>query len=118
MAKVVGVGAADAAAALRRVHELAALRRWSSGIMAAGEVERGAGDVRVDVHAAGEDDHAGRVDGAAALDVGDDAAVGDADVLDHAVDAVGGVVDLAAGDPQHELSGQYSSPTSPSESEG
>ena len=61
-----------------------------------GEVERGAGDVGVDIHAAGEDDHAGRVDHAAALDLGDDAAVRDADVLDHAVDAVRGIVDLAA----------------------
>ena len=74
-----------------------AAARWFSGVMAAGEIEGGAGDVGVDVHAAGEDDHAGRVDGAAAFDVGDDAAIGDADVLDDAVDVVGGIVDFAAG---------------------
>ena len=74
MAKVVGV---DPPMPPRRtgVRTNGALRRWSSGIMAAGEVEGGAGDVRVNVHAAGEDDHAGGVDGAAALDVGDDPAV-------------------------------------------
>ena len=35
---------------------------------------------------------------------GDDPAVRDADVLDHAVDAVGGVVDFPARDPQHGVS--------------
>ena len=70
----------------------------------AGEVEGGPGDVGVDIHPAGEDDHARGVDGAAALDVGDDAAVADADVLDDAVDAVGGVVDFAAGDAKHGVS--------------
>ena len=60
-AKVVGVVPADAAAALRRVEErprLAVVLRDQP----AGEVERRAGDVRVDIDAAGEDDHAGRVD--------------------------------------------------------
>src|SRR5262249_55263944 len=52
-----------------------------------GEVEGRAGDVGVDVDAARKDHAARRVDGTAALDVGDDAAVADADVPDLAVDA-------------------------------
>ena len=67
----------------------------------AGEVNGGARDVRMNIHAAGEYDHAGRVDGASALDIGDDPAVRDADVLDYAVDAVGRIVDFAAGYPKH-----------------
>ena len=58
--------------------------------MARAKLRAAAGDVRVNVDAAGEDDHARGVDRAAAVDVGDDPAVGDADVLDLAVDAVGG----------------------------
>ncbi len=95
-----GGGAADAAAADggadRRVVAAVVLRDHG-----AGEVQGGAGDVRVDIDAAGEDDHAGGVDGAAALDLRDDAAVRDADVADLAVDAVGGVVNPPVCDPQH-----------------
>ena len=95
-----GRDAAEPGATVRRVHERQrpphVFRRQP-----AGEVERGAGDVRVDVDAAGKDDHPGRVDRAPAFDVGDDAAVGDADVLDDAVDAVRRIVDLAAGNPKH-----------------
>ena len=103
MANVVGVGPPMPRAALRRAEECRGLAVILRGHRA-GEVERGAGDVRVDIDAAGKDDHAGRVDRAAALDVGDDPAVGDADVLDHAVDAVGGIVDFPAGDSQHGVS--------------
>ena len=71
------------------------------GNKAAREVERAAGDVRVDIDAAGEDDHAGGVNDATAIDVGNDLAVVDADVLDDAVDIVGGIVDFAAGDAKH-----------------
>jgi hypothetical protein len=66
-----------------------------------GEVEGRAGNVGVDVHSAGEDDHPGRVERPAALHGGDDFAIADADVPDFAVDAVGRVVHLPAGDPQH-----------------
>ena len=97
--------AADAGAQLRRVHELpgdALIFRNE----AAGEIERAAGHVRVNVHPTGEDHHAGRVDcaDAAAVRVGDDAAVvGDADVLHDAVDAVGRIVDFSARYPDHAL---------------
>src|SRR5579875_2796420 len=60
------------------------------------EVERSAGNVRMHVHAAGENHHAGCVDSATALDTGHDTAAGDADVADFAVDIVGGIVDFAA----------------------
>ena len=56
---------ADAGAAQRRVQERVGLAMVFRG-HGAGEVDGGAGDVGVDVHAAGEDDHAGRVDRAAA----------------------------------------------------
>src|SRR3989442_1382567 len=79
----------DAGAGVGGVHELArgalVLRRHR-----AGEVEGAAGNVRVDVNAAGEDDHTGGVDGAPAVNVGNDAAIVHADVLDDAVDIVGG----------------------------
>ena len=74
------------------------------GNQPAGEVERAAGHVRVNVHAAREDQHAGRVNraGAAAVGVGDDTAIGgDADVLHDAFDAVGRIVDLPARYPDH-----------------
>ena len=100
MAKVVGVGPPRPPRAIgvrmNACVPAVVLRRHR-----AGEVERPAGDVRVNVDAAGEDDHPRGVDGAAALDVGDDAAVVDAEVLDDAVDAVGGVVDFSAGDSKH-----------------
>jgi hypothetical protein len=67
----------------------------------AGEVERRPGDMSVNVHPAGEDDHPGGVDGPAAVDVGDDLAAGDANVADRAVDVVRRVVDFAAGDAKH-----------------
>ena len=74
MTKVVGRQPADARrrAGVRRNGAALAVVLRDHG---AGEVERGAGDVGVDVDAAGEDDHARRVDRAAALDVGDDPAV-------------------------------------------
>src|SRR5215831_4778955 len=53
-------------------------------------------DVSVYIDAAGEDDHARRVDGPAAIDTGYDLAVRDADVADLAIDAVCGVVDFSA----------------------
>ena len=74
------------------------------GDEAAGEVERAAGHVRVHVHAAREDHHAGRVDGAAGAPVRvghDTAVVVDADVLDDAFDAVGRIVDSSARYPHH-----------------
>src|SRR5262249_6958057 len=58
----------------------------------------------VHVHAAREDDHAGGVDGAPAIDVPDDAAVGDADVANVPVDVVRGVVDSTTGDAKHGVS--------------
>src|SRR5206468_731058 len=60
--------------------------------------------VRVDVDAAGKHEHAARINNLVARLrrlVVDDAPAGDADVLDRAIDAVGGIVDLAAGDPNH-----------------
>jgi len=71
-----------------------------------GEVEGGTGNVRVDVHTAGKDHHARGVKRASALDLGDNPAVADADVSDLAVDVVGGVVDLAARDPNLAVPGQ------------
>src|SRR6266511_2851873 len=71
---------------------------------APGEVHRGAGDVGVDVDPAREDDHAARVDRAAALDLGDDPAIRDAHVLEHAVYPVRRIVDPTARYPQHGVS--------------
>ena len=60
-----------------------------------------AGEVRVDVHATGHDDHAARVERRrAGRQRRDDAAVLDADVAHLAVDPVGRVVDRAADDPK------------------
>ena len=71
------------------------------GQQPAGVVAARAGDVRVDVHAAGHHDHAARVErrraGGQSLD---DPAVLDADVPHLAVDAVGRIVDGAAHDPE------------------
>jgi hypothetical protein len=95
----------DTGAELRRVHELAG-DALIFGDEPAGEVERAAGDVRVHVHAAREDDHSGGVNGAiaGAVGVGDHAAVvGDTDILHDAIDAVGRIVDLAARYPHHGL---------------
>ena len=102
MANVVGVMPPRPPRRVWRANERPACARWSSGIMAAGEVERAAGDVRVDIDAAGKDDHAGRVDRAAAVDRRRRSCrIVDAEVLDDAVDAVGGVVDFSAGDSKH-----------------
>ena len=96
-----GRGAGQAGAALGRVEDRPRLAVLF-GDQSAGEVERRPRDVGVNVHPAGEDDHAGRVDGArAVIDASDDLPAGDADVLHHAVDAVLGVVDPAARDPNH-----------------
>jgi len=63
----------------------------------AGEIDRAAGDVGVNVDAAGEDDQAGSVDRAAGGDgAGEAAGVVDANVFDLAVDAVGRVIDFSA----------------------
>ena len=76
--------------------------RWFSGIRPRAKLRARAGDVGVDVDAAGKDDHAGRVDRAAAASTSATMRPSrDADVLDDAVDAVGRIVDLPAGDPQH-----------------
>ena len=66
-----------------------------------GKIQGRAGHVGVDVDSAGQDDQAARVDRAAALDFRDDAAIRDADVLDHAVDPVGRIVDLPTCYPEH-----------------
>ena len=57
-----------------------------------------AGDVGVDVHPAGKDDHSGGVDGtnAVAVDRRDDAPIGDADISLLAVDVVGRIKDSPA----------------------
>ena len=72
---------------------------------AAREVESSAGDVRVNIDAAGEDDHPGRVDRSTGAGIGasaaHDASAVDANVLDDAVDAVGRIVDFSTSDPQH-----------------
>ena len=68
-----------------------------------GEVKCGPGDVGMDIDPAGEDHHAGRIDGAPAFDLFNDAAVRDADIPDLAVDPVGGVVDLPTRYPKHEV---------------
>jgi len=74
------------------------------GDEAAREVERAAGDVRVDIHAAGHHDGAAGIDGASArgeIGLGDEAAVSNAKVRDDAVDPVGGIVDRPTGDAKH-----------------
>ncbi len=70
--------------------------------MARAKLRAPAGDMRVNIDAAGKDDQARGVDDAAAVDVSNDLAVVDAEVLDDAVDVVGGIVDFAAGDAKHE----------------
>ncbi len=95
-----GRGPADAAARHERAHEFlvpAVVLRDHR----AGKVERGPRDMRMHIDAAGKHHHARRVDGATALNVGDDAAVVDANVLNDAVDVVGWVVDFSASDSQH-----------------
>src|SRR4029078_5319774 len=71
------------------------------GNQAARMVAARAGEVRVDVHPAGHDHHAPRIErryaGRQALD---DTTPLDADVPDLAIDSVGGVVDCAASDPE------------------
>ena len=70
----------------------------------AGEVDRAAGDVRVNIDAAGKDDHPRRIDRPAAVDRRDESArIVDAEVFDLAVDAVGRVVDFSARDSKHGL---------------
>ena len=51
----------------------------------------------VDVDPAREDQQAARIDRAAAFDLGNDPALGDADVLDDAIEPVGRIMDLPAG---------------------
>ena len=78
-----GRHAAQAGAAIDAVQELAR-HALVLGDEAAREVERAAGDVRVDIHAAGHHDGAAGIDGASArgeIGLGDDAAVSDAKVL-------------------------------------
>ena len=92
--------AADTGPTIEAVQELARAA-LILGHQPAREVERATGNVRVDVHAAGHHDHARRVDHAGArreIGVGDDAAIGDAQIFDDAVDAVRRIVDRATGD--------------------
>jgi len=71
------------------------------GQKAPGKVHGGPGNVRVDINAAGHHHHAGGVDGSTPRgNVGHDAAIGDADVANVAVDAVRWIVDGAAGYPE------------------
>jgi hypothetical protein len=63
-----------------------------------GEVERRAGDVRVNVNAARKNDHARRIDGAIRLERRYDLAIADVEVADDTVDAIGRVVNFAARD--------------------
>src|SRR5262249_42197301 len=63
--------------------------------------ERRPRDVGVDVHSTGENNHARGVNGAAAVDLGNDAASGDADISDLTVYAIDGVVHLPAYDSKH-----------------
>ncbi len=107
MAKVVGV-APPMPPRRAWVRTNVALRRWSSGDHGPGEIEGGPGHVRVDIDAAGKDDHPRGVDGPAAVDIstGNDAAIGDANVLDFAIDAVRGVVNFAALDAQDRVAVQ------------
>ena len=60
--------------------------------------------MRVNVHAARENEHAGRVDHATAFDLGHDPAVRNTQILDDAVDAVRGIINLPAGYAQHAVS--------------
>ena len=74
------------------------------GNQAAGEIQGATGDVRVDIDPAGKHEHAARINNLVARlgrMIVNDAAAGDADVLDRAVDAVGGIVDLAVCDSDH-----------------
>ena len=99
-----GSGSAEAGAPFRSVQERGRLplilRRHRPG-----KVERGPGHMRVNVHPTGKDDHAGGVNRAAALDLGDDPAIGDANVSEGAIDAVGGIVDFSACYAKHGFSG-------------
>src|SRR5262249_28066892 len=68
----------------------------------AGEIECRPGNVRVDIYPAGKNHHARRIDRTATIDLGNDSAVGDADVSNFTVNVVGGIVNFAAGDAKHE----------------
>ena len=57
--------------------------------------------MRVNIDAARENDHPGRIDRATTHHVGNDAAIVDADVFDDAIDVVGGIIDFAAFDAKH-----------------
>src|SRR6185436_14105342 len=68
----------------------------------AGEVDRSAGDMRVNIHAAGEDNHSACINRSATFDGGNKLpVVVDAEILDDTVDVVGWVVDLSARDAKH-----------------
>ncbi len=69
-----------------------------------GEVQRGAGNVGVDVNPAWQNNHACRVDCGSAVYPRNNAAIGDADLLKLSVDAVCGIVDFSARYPQHGVS--------------
>jgi len=66
-----------------------------------GEVERRPGDVGVNIHPAREDHHPRAVERGASGHIGDNLAPVDANVPDHPVDPMGGVVDLPSGQSQH-----------------
>ncbi len=67
----------------------------------AGEVDRTAGDVRVHVDTAGKDHHPGCIDRSPLDCRRHKLAVGDEQILDFAVDAVGWIVNGTAGDSEH-----------------
>ena len=68
----------------------------------ASEIDRAAGHMRVNVHAAGEDNHSGGINRPAPFDGRNELPlVVDAEILDDAVDLVGWVVDFSARDAKH-----------------
>ena len=71
------------------------------GVHLACEVDLPTGDVCVDIHAAREDDAPAGIDHPAARRVGYNPTVGDAEIPDTAVDAIGGIVYATAGDAKH-----------------
>jgi hypothetical protein len=65
------------------------------------KIDRSASHVRMHIDAAWKHNHARGVDRAAALNRVGDAALGDADVFDDAIQTVRGIVNFSARNPQH-----------------
>src|SRR5262249_46023536 len=84
---------AQARAPFRRVHEWKGPPQVLGG-ESARKIQCCTGDVSVNVDSAGEDNQAARIDRTTIVAVRDNAAIGNADVLDDAIDPVSRIVDL------------------------